>query len=215
MRRALAVTTVVGAMGVSPALGGSATIPSAASTASEVLARVNAHDARVESYAVPIHIDVRVKKLLTFHFGLDGTQYFKRPSKLALDVPRVPAQGKKLFAELGTPLTWPQQYDLRLVGTNGDRGPYRLEGVPKHGGDIARMVVDVDGDPAAPLHAQWWTTDGSTVDMRITEQAAGGYELPKHAEADLNVSGTKIHASIDYGAYVVNETIADAKFGGI
>ncbi|HZW54169.1 MAG TPA: hypothetical protein VFF00_09040, partial [Candidatus Elarobacter sp.] len=169
MRRALAVTTVVGAMGVSPALGGSATIPSAASTASEVLARVNAHDARVESYAVPIHIDVRVKKLLTFHFGLDGTQYFKRPSKLALDVPRVPAQGKKLFAELGTPLTWPQQYDLRLVGTNGDRGPYHLEGVPKHGGDIARMVVDIDGDPSAPLHAQWWTTDGSTVDMRITE----------------------------------------------
>jgi hypothetical protein len=213
--RALAATTFVGALGAAPALGGSATIPSAASTASEVLARVNAHDARVESYAVPIHINVRVKKLLTFHFGLDGTQYFKRPSKLALDVPRVPAQGKKLFAEIGTPLTWPQQYDLKLVAANGDRGPYHLEGVPKHGGDIARMVVDVDGDPTSPLHAQWWTTDGSTIDMRITEEASGGYELPKHAEADLDISGTKIHASIDYGPYVVNETIADAKFSGV
>lgn len=210
MPRALAAAlTLAGSLGVAPASSTATQI-----SAADVLARINGHDARLASYAVPVHISVRVKKLFTFRFGLDGTQYFKRPAHLALEVPRVPAQGRKLFAELGTPLTWPQQYDLRLVAANGDRGPYRLEGVPKRGGDIARMVVDVDGDSSAPLHAQWWTTDGSTVDMRITEQPAGGYELPKHAEADLDISGTKIHASIDYGAYTVNEALADTVFSG-
>jgi len=209
------VCALTAAATLTATVGASPTIPAATTpTATEILARYTGHDAALLSYTVPIRIDVRVKKLLTWHFGLSGTQYFKRPAHIALDVERVPPQGRKLFAEIGTPLTWPMQYDLRLVAANGDRGPYHLEGVPKHPNDIARMTVDVDGDPSAPLHAQWWTTDGSTIDMRITEQPAGGYELPKHADADLNISGTKIHAAIDYGPYAVNEAVADAKFGG-
>jgi hypothetical protein len=206
IRCALAVTTLAGTLGAVPA-----PVQSAAS-AMQVLARFTAPDAAVQSYTVPVHIDVRVRKLLTFHFGLDGTQSFKRPAQLSLDVARVPAEGRKLFAELGTPLTWPQQYDLHLISGSGtDRGPYRLEGVPKKPSGVARMIVDVDADPSAPLHAQWWTHDGTTVDMRITESSGGGYALPKHSEADLDVSGTKIHASIDYGAYSVNDALAQAK----
>ena len=192
-------------------LGASAPAPVAAPTVAEVLARFTGRDAALQSYTVPVHIDVRVHKLLTFRFGLDGTQSFKRPAHLLLDVQRIPPQGRKLFAELGTPLTWPQQYDLHLVSGNAERGAYRLEGVPKHTGQVARMVLDVDADPSAPLHARWWTHDGSTIEMRITEAACGVYALPKHDEADLNIGGTKIHASIDYGTYAVNEALADAK----
>jgi hypothetical protein len=207
--RALAGTTLVAALGAAP------TIPAATTpSATEILARVTGRDAALQSYSVPVHIDVRVRKVIMWHFGLGGMQYFKRPDRLALDVQRIPPQGRKLFAELGTPLTWPQQYDLKLVGADGDRGPYRLEGVPKRASDVTRMVVDIGGDPSAPMHAQWWTNDGSTIDMQITEQAAGGYELPKHAEADLNITGTKIHASIDYGPYSVNESVANSRFTG-
>ncbi len=200
-----AMTVLAGTLGASPAS------PQAPVTVADVLARYTTRDASVQSYTVPVHIDVRVHKLLTFHFGLDGTQSFKRPAHIALDVQRVPPEGRKLFAELGTPLTWSQQYDLRLVSGSTEHGSYRLEGAPKRSSGIARMVVDVDGDPSVPLHAQWWTHDGSTIDMRITEDGSGGYELPKHSEADLNISGTKIHASIDYGTYAVNEAIAAAK----
>jgi hypothetical protein len=205
--RALAVTPFIAILGVAPMIP-SATSPSP----TEILARVNGRDAGVSSYSVPIHVDVRVRKLLTFRMGFDGTQYFKRPDKISLDAPRIPAQGRKLFAELGTPLTWPQQYDLRLVSANGERGPYHLEGVPKQPSGIAKMQVDIDDDPSVPLHAQWLAHDGSTIDMRITQQTAGGYEFPRHAETDLNVSGYKIHASIDYGTYSVNEAIATSVF---
>jgi hypothetical protein len=145
---------------------------------------------------------------------LHGTQYYKRPDRLALDMRQIPAQYRKLFADLGTPLTWPGAYDLKLAGLNGERGPLRLEGVPRHASDIARMVVDVDGPSNAPLHVQWTTRDGGTIDMHITEEAAGGYELPRHADADMAFGGYKIHASIDYGPYSVNEAVADAVFGG-
>ncbi len=200
--RTLTLTGVVGTLAAAP--------PPFASAA-DVLAQVNQHDARVESYAVPVHMDVRIHRLLTFHIGLNGMQYFKRPSRLALDMHQVPAQYRKLFADLGTPLTWPGSYDLKLAGTAN--GTYELTGVPRHASDVESMTVAVDGDPNAPLHALWRTHDGSTIDMRITEQLASGYELPKHAEADIATGGFKIHASIDYGTYAVNEAVADSVFG--
>ena len=209
IRRALAATTFVAALGVAP------TIPSSIGpTATEVLARVTERDARLDSYSVPVHMDVRVHKLFTFHMGFNGMQYYKRPDRLALDMRQIPASARKLFADLGTPLTWPGAYDLKLVASGGDRGPYHLEGAPKHPSDVARMLVDVDGAANAPLHVQWTTRDGGTIDMHITEESAGGYQLPKHADADMVVGGYKIHAAIDYGPYVVNEAVADTVFGG-
>ena len=202
-----AATTLVGA------LAAPRTIPAATSpSATEVLARVNGRDANVASYMVPVHMDVRLHKLITFRFGFAGTQYFKRPDRLALDMKKIPPQGRKLFAELGTPLSWSSQYDLRLVAGNGEHAAYRLEGTPKHSDDVARMQVDVDGDPAGLLHAKWWMNDGSTVDMDISEAAEGGYEFPKQAQVDMAISGYKIHVSIDYGPYAVNESVADSVF---
>ena len=209
IRLALAGMMLIAGLGAAPP------IPSASGpTVTDVLASVTERDAHVESYAVPVHMNVRIHKLFTFHIGLSGTQYYKRPDRLALDIRQIPASARKLFADLGTPLTWPGSYDLKLVGSNGDHGPYRLEGVPKHASDVARMVVDVDGDPNAPLHVQWTTRDGGTIDMHITEESTGGYQLPKHAEADMAMGGYKIHASIDYGPYSVNEAVADTVFGG-
>jgi len=205
--RALAAMALAGAMGAAPA------IPAPPVTAVDVLARVTRGDAGIESYSVPVRIEVRFHKLISLRFHLDGTQYFKRPDRIALDMRSVPAQYRELFAELGTPLTWPSLYDLRLIASSADPVTYQLEGTPKHRGNVERMVVDVDGDPAAPLHVQWFCRDGGTIDMHITEQeGAGGYALPQHAEADMHFGGYAVHASFQYGSYAVNETVADAVF---
>jgi hypothetical protein len=222
--RAVLGLALAGTLGAASAIPSSAaaapqsaavTIPAPGTpSATQVIARFTERDARVESYAVPVHFDVRVHKLITFHIGMNGMQYFKRPDHLALDMKSVPAQYRKLFAELGTPMTWASSYDLRMVACDGDHGPYHLEGVPKRASDVARMLVDVDGDPSAPLHVAWTTKDGGTIDMRLTEDAATGYRLPKHADADMVFGGYKIHAGIDYGPYTVNEAVADAVFAG-
>ena len=202
----------IATMSLAVLLGAAPTIPAPPPSATDVLARVTRGDAAIESYAVPVRIDVHVHKWITLHFHLDGTQYYKRPDHLALDMHAVPAQYRTLFAQLGTPLTWSSLYDLRLNGPTAQSGTIQLEGTPKRAGDIERMLVDVDGDAAAPLHAQWFCRGGGTIDMHITESAVSGYALPQTADADMSFGGYKVHATFTYGPYAVNEAVADAVF---
>jgi hypothetical protein len=194
------------------ALGAAPTIPAPATSATDVLARVTRGDAGIESYTVPVRIDVRLQKIINLHFHLNGTQYFKRPDRLALDLHAMPEQYRELFAELGTPLTWPSQYDLRLVPSAALPVTYQIEGIPKRSGGVERLLVDID-DSASTLHAQWMCRGGGTIDMHITEQqGANGYDLPERAEADISSGGYLVHATFQYGTYAVNENVADAVF---
>jgi hypothetical protein len=185
-------------------------------SAADILARITTPDALPESYTVPVHIDVRLHKLLTFHFGMNGMQYFKRPIQLALDVHAVPPNARRLFSQIGSPMTWAETYAMRLTRTmnDGAHTNYRLEGEPKHGGDIDRVILDVAGDPSLPLRAQWFCRDGTTIMTTIQEQAAGAYWLPKRTEVDLAASGYGIHAVLEYGDYTMNAAIPDSIFSG-
>lgn len=205
--RILATASLIAALGVAPV------IPAPPLGVTDVLARVAHGDVGIDSYTVPVRIDVRLHKLFTFHFHLDGTEYFKRPDRVALDLHSMPKQYRELFAELGTPLTWSSQYDLHLVGSTAQPATYRLEGTPKHPGQVERLVVDVDGDTPAALHARWFCQGGATIDMHITEQEGpNGYDLPQREEADIDAGGYHVHATFDYGSYAVNENVANEVF---
>jgi hypothetical protein len=211
--RAGLVARTVATLSLTALLGVTPTIPAPLVSATEVMARVTRGDAAIESYVVPVRIDVRVHKWITLRFHLTGTQYYKRPDRLALDMHAVPSQYRQLFAQLGTPLTWSSIYDLRLIASNAQPGTYQLEGIPKRPGDVERLLVDVDGDAAAPLHAQWFCRGGGTIDMHINEaMGPGGFALPQHAEADMRFGSYNVHATFTFGAYAVNEAIADTVF---
>src|SRR5579872_1449733 len=121
-----------------------------------LFARFAADEASLRSYAVPVHTAVALHKLITFHFGLNGTVYFKQPDRIALNMHMVPAEYRQLFADLGTPRIWPQIYDLQVVGseTTGTRTTYHLKGVPKQSSDVTSMLADVSDD-GSPIVAQW------------------------------------------------------------
>lgn len=186
-------------------------------SAADVLSRITTRDAMLASYTVPVHIDVHLRKLFSLHFGMNGTQYFKQPNRLALDVGKVPSNARRLFSQISTPMTWADTYDMRLAqaASDGVHTTYRLEGVPKRGGDIDHVILDVDSDPSLPLHARWFCRDGMTIATVVDEQPAGPYWLPKHTEADLSASGYKIHVDIEYGGYNVNAGISDSVFSGV
>ena len=202
-----------GARAASAAGDGGATF-GARPTAIQVLARVTAGDALLDSFTVPVHIDVHLHKLITLHFGMNGTEYFKRPDRLTLDLREMPAQYRRLFGEIGTPLTWPATYDMRTVGSTVADGhtTYRIEGTPRHAGAIKSVVLAVDDDATLPVHGTWTCTDGTTIDMTFEEEASGPYQLLKRALADVSVSGYRIHAVLDYGPYTFNAAVADSVF---
>lgn len=183
-------------------------------SAAEVVARMSASDTLLETYEVPVHVDARVHRLITLHFGRDGTVYYKRPDRLALAMRSVPAGFRKLFAEMGTAQTWPSTYEMSLIdaGTENGRDVYRLKGVPKQADDVDHVILDVSTENFTTLRARWLCKDGSTIDMTFENEPTGGYALAKRAEADMVLSGWKIHATLEYGPYVLNESVADSVF---
>lgn len=183
-------------------------------TAADVLDRFTVHDVPIETYSVPVHVDVRVRKLISMRFSMNGMAYYKRPGRVALEMRSAPANFRRLFGEMGTPLTWHDTYDMQLVDVTRSAGHtiYSMSGVPKRPGDVKRFALHVDSDPTAPLHGEWECNDGTMIAMSMIEQAEGPYQLPKRAEVDLNVSGFRIHAVLDYGDYALNVAVADTLF---
>ncbi len=204
-RIALALTALAaaGTMGAAPAY------PTTVAAA-DALARVAEQDAPLDSYAVPVRMEVRLHRLLTIHVHFDGMQYFRRPGRVALDIRQIPKQYRDEFADLGTPLTWSVKYDWRVVSTPDGRP--QLVGVPKHPGAVESMTLDAGREPGAPMHAVFAMHDGGSIDMHVTQRLVDGYALPAHTDADMVFGPYRIHASIDYGQYSVNGAFADSVF---
>jgi len=180
----------------------------------QVLARMSVPNALLDSYTVPVHVDVHLHRVITLHFGTNGTQYYKRPGHLALDLRSLPVAYRRLFGEIGTPLTWESTYDLRLADATvtDEHTIYRIEGAPRHASYVTHVVLEVDSDATVPVRGAWTCKDGTTVAMSFEEEPAGPYRLPKRAVADLAVGGYGVHAVVDYGPYAFNAVVADSVF---
>ena len=201
-------------LGAVAAIVASAPIGAATPSAEEILASVTAGDAQLSSYSVPVHVDARLHRLIGLRFGMNGKVYFKRPDRVALEMRMVPEQHRRLFAELGTPLTWASAYDLSMMSSDtvGGHFVHHVRGVPKHPGEVDHMLLDVADDPSVPLHVRFWCHDGTAIEMAIEREAFGKFELPKRVVADVSSRGWNVHAVLDYGAYEVNEAVADSVF---
>ncbi|MGH7684517.1 MAG: hypothetical protein ACREMT_09240 [Vulcanimicrobiaceae bacterium] len=166
----------------------------------------------LRSYSVPIHIDVAVHKLITFHVGLNGTVYYRRPGRLAASIHDLPEKYQRGFAELGTPRTWPETYDMQVIGkeTTGGQCMYHLRGTPVQQNDIDYLVADVaDG---APIKATWYLKGGGTIKSTFDMTNIGDYSMPKQQHLDIDAGGSKVHADITYGDYDLNAEVSDAQF---
>ncbi len=209
---ALAVMTLLGA---SPS-----PVPTAsdAPTAADILARMVAARKGLDTYIVPVHFDVKMHRPLGVSMGIDGTRYFQRPDKQALDMKSVPAAAKafqQMTASLGTAETWPNTYDITLVPPNPSAGYYELRGVPKNSSStVDHILIDVAKDTVAPMRARWFYHNGSTIDMTIDNAMAGGqYLMPNTETLDLSFPSFAGHAVGHYGDYSVNQPIPASVWG--
>lgn len=181
----------------------------AAVLVSDLLAHMAAHNAGLTSYEVPVHFDVDLHSMFSLHTGLDGTAYFKRPDKSAVDFNTVPILAdpfKHLAGTLGTPETWPQTYDI--TGSSDTE----LKLVPKKAGNVAAVIVDVDPADYGIVRERWRYKDGGSIDVRETNAVVGSYLLPRKQIGDFNLTQYKAHVVTDYGTYKLNVAIPDSVF---
>jgi hypothetical protein len=177
-----------------------------------LFAQYGTQGAALRSYSVPIHIDVAVHKLITFHFGLNGTVYYRRPGRLAATIHDLPEKYQRGFAELGTPRTWPETYDMQVIGKDmvGGQCVYHVRGTPTKQNDIDYLLADIpDG---APIKATWYLHGGGTIKSTFDMANIGDYSMPKEQHLDINAQGSKVHADITYGDYDLNGEVSEALF---
>ena len=211
--RLLAVVIVICCTAASPAPKLQA---SEAVSAQSILAHMVQNRRGLNSFTVPIHFDVTVHKVVSVAIQLDGTRYFERPDREALIMQTVPAIAQpfqKIFSGLGTAETWPQTYDISMMPLRSPESSstYELKGVPKAGGNVAYILLDVSQTTYEPLEARWFYKNGAMIVLGVQNALASGrYLLPKTETIDIDFPAYKAHAVAHYGEYAINTPIPES-----
>jgi hypothetical protein len=186
-------------------------------TIAHVLTQMAANTRGLQTYQVPISIDVRVNDGLGQPLHVHGMRFFKAPDQDALRMDWVPAYAKPfqhLFGSLGTPTTWPSTYDISLVGTTtyADRRLCELRGTYKQTSTVDYILLDVDLQTFDPVRVRWFFKSGATIVLNISQEAVGTYRLPRRESLDVAFPQYHATADVTYGRYVFNKPLPAATF---
>jgi len=187
----------------------------------EILDRMVANTKGLTSYVVPVQIEAHVfEGPISLPVRMDGTRYFELPDRSALRMSSVPSLAKEfsdVYSSLGTPLTWPQTFDITIEGTGSRNGHsvVTLQGRYKHPSTVDHVDLDVDTGTFDPVEARWFYRNGATIVMDIQESVvAGAYRLPEEETISVSFPAYKGNATVSYGTYQTNVAIPDSVFGG-
>jgi hypothetical protein len=185
-----------------------------APSASAILDRMAANIHGLDSYAVPVHIDAKVRTgIASVPARMDGDRYFQAPDTSQLRLHSVPAVAKSfsnMYASLGTPVTWPKTYNITVQKDCASIPATMLclGATYKRPANVDHILMGVDSTTYAPLKVLWFYKNGSTISMNIDETLVDGkYWLPQREVVDVSFPGYHGHATVTYGAYQINVPI--------
>lgn len=183
----------------------------------QILARAGAANG-LQSFSVPVHMNVHLHKPLGFKAGVDGTAYYKAPGKSALAITKAPPiiggffKGQYNLDLL--PQAWPAKYKVTSVQTLTRNGVavYELQAVSKAPIGVDRVVFDVAENGFAPLSAQWIYPDHSSVGIALSNQRVSSYLLPQTEVVTVAMPKYNLDATSSFGQYSLNVPVADSVF---
>lgn len=183
----------------------------------DIVAKMAAVNADLQSYKVRIHFDVDLESFISMHPALDGTYYFKKPDKAELDfdtVPIIAQEFKHFYASMGSPAEWTKLYDVSLASSApagaGER--YTLKLTSKHGGNVDHMLVTTLSSDYAVVKQQWFYRNGGRITMDQQNQRVGRWTLPKSQTAGFDLPSYKAHVVSTFGKFDLNAAIPDSVF---
>ncbi len=188
-------------------------------TAAAIVDKMLDRNPGLTSYRARVHVTTH---MLSFPFlspTLDGTTYYKRPSKFVVVFDRVPAYAagfSKIFNNVGDPGAWSKDNIVSYAGTRvwSGRPVYILTVAPRQYSDIlayAHAIVD----PATweLVEMTWHYRDGGTISMRQWYRRENGYDVLAEQSAEINFR-VRASSHATYGKYQMNVPIADSVFTG-
>jgi hypothetical protein len=211
MRRSLSLLLLAAVLAAVPAAANAP--PSVAA----IVARMEAARSGLRSYRVPVTMSGRVHNgLISVHFTMKGTEYFKAPDRDALRMTQVPkmASGfKNTIVSIPPPAAWPEIYTMRVTGSQsyGSDRVFALTGTPKKGGNVASVTMLVNSATYALDAISYAYKNGSTLAFQL-QHGANPYRLPSGAAVSAHFPSYRGSANVTYGAYATNVAIPESVF---
>jgi hypothetical protein len=179
----------------------------------DLFRRMMALNADLHTYKATVHLDVALKTFPYLSPSLDGAVYYKQPDKEAVvfdTVPALASQFKKVYPKIDPPGDWPALYDLSVLSDRAGTTTFRL--VPKKGGRVEHLDVQVD-DATATIRGYTWTyTDGGFVTFDQTFRNVGGNYLVDKQTGHVELPSYKADVTSAFSNYQLNVAIADSVF---
>ncbi len=200
----------------SPSTLNAATALPAPTDAQEVITRMLARNAGLESYTVRVHVNMHTA-IPFYSPKLDGTAYYTRPGSFALVFDRVPSYGKsfqKLFDDVGDPTGWQKDSNITFTGTHTLNGTSMLVLVLTkkiYSDQLKDTTVYVDPANYELVEMDWHYTNGDIIVMKQSYREENGFSVVASQHVDIH---RRVHATGDshYDSYQTNVAVSDAVF---
>lgn len=211
MRRSLSVLAIAAACAVAPAAA--STPPSVPA----IVARMEAARNGLRSYRVPVTMSGSVRNgLISVHFTMKGTEYFKAPDRDALrmtQVPKIASGFKNTIVSIPPPAAWPEIYVMRVSGSEnyGSDRVFVLAGTPRKGGNVTSVTMLVNSSTYALDAISYAYKNGSNLGFQL-QHGGNPYRLPTGAAVSAHFPSYRGTANVVYGAYATNVPIPESVF---
>ncbi|HTX58017.1 MAG TPA: hypothetical protein VMD47_13030 [Candidatus Acidoferrales bacterium] len=207
---------VAGAQTLAPSATASATAAASPAGAQEVIDRMLARNAGLDSYAVRVHVHLRTS-IPFYSPTLDGTVYYKRPDNFVVRFDRVPSYMKsvqELFQNVGDPTEWEKDSNIALAGTT------QLEGHPVlklvltkkiYSDQIKDTIAYVNPTNYELPEMEFEYTNGQSIVMTQTYGKENGYDVvvAQHVDGNRRIRAT---GDASYDPYQTNVAVSDSVF---
>lgn len=184
--------------------------------ASNLLDRMAALNANLQSYTASLHARVSLRTFPFLGADLDGTYYFKQPDRYRVDftsgVPLIAEKFDNLYAHIEPASRWRALYEVNVVSDNGHTTTFHL--VPRKQGNVASIDAVADDASATVTTMRWNYVNGGYAAMTNHFTHVGGYDLVASQTGEMhepNYAGT-IDTTIS--GYHLNANVPDAVFSG-
>jgi len=171
-----------------------------------------------QTYSVPMHFDVKVRRPIPIGVGADAIAYFKQPDRQALVITSLPRVLTRrvagAYANLDTvPQAWPLKYRVTRVESVSRNGEavYELHAVPNYNG-VRETIFDLLQRDLSAVGATWFFTDGSVASLTVRNGQVGRYLLPLKEQIDVRMPRFELRASGQNGSYAIDPALSDKVF---
>lgn len=185
-----------------------------APASSDLLARMAALNAGLQSYTASLQAHVSMRTFPFLSADLDGTYYFKGPDKYRVDfksgVPLIAQNFDNLYAHIEPASRWRGLYEITVVSDDGHKTTFHL--VPRKHGNIASIDAVADDAAATVTTMRWNYANGGFASMANHYTRVGGYDLVASQSGEVHEPGYAGTIETTITGYHLNAAVPDSVF---